>query len=325
MKKLYMFLVPALFGTGAYTQELDSLLNIMENENGRVLRQEEVTPETDIEEPGDFYEAGDPYAGEEKNETEIIVEEEFDIQQHDGNGNEYEYEYEDEDVDDRGHEYQRDDDDRFRRSQFKGHWAGVELGLNNLFDNDFSVSRDGEAWFMDLNTNRSWVFSLNFAQYSVGIVPGYAGIVAGMGLQFNNYFFDNDITIVENAGEIEIVSLAGSNMVRSKLATIYLRVPVMFEIQFPGFGPSNNAFISAGVTGSLKLDAHTKVVYKEGDDKTNDKNWDDFNLNPFRYGITARIGSGNTNLFFDYDISTLFSEDRGPELYPFSIGFSATF
>lgn len=216
----------------------------------------------------------------------------------------------------------RDDDKKPRSSKFEGHWAGVEIGLNNYFDEDFSLQREGDSWYMDIMTGRSMVVGLNFAQYSIGIVPGHAGLVTGMGFTFYNYFFDNDITIVNNNGVIEALNLAGDNFVRSKLAIINLRVPLLFEIQMPGFG--DRAFIAAGITGSIRLDAHTKVVYKEGKEKTKDKNWDDFNLNAFRYGFTFRVGAGNSNIFVDYDITPLFSGDTEPVLYPFSIGFSAT-
>jgi hypothetical protein len=168
------------------------------------------------------------------------------------------------------------------------------------------------------------VVGLNFAQYSVGIIPGHAGLVTGMGITFNNYFFDNDISLVNNNGVIETVNLAGDNYVRSKLAVISLRVPLLFEIQFPGFGRDNSGFISAGLTGSLRLDSHTKVVYKEGNEKKRQKR-DDFNLNSFRYGLTFRIGSGDSNIFVDYDITPLFAGDANPVLYPFSFGFAATF
>ncbi len=313
----------ALFCAGVYSQELDTLMHIMQNEKG-VRGQETISYKPDAAVPQKEYEVRASYAVQDIWEIPAEKEESvyFEIDE-----DEYNNEYEADEYENK-YEYNVNDDDPdegSRISKFKGHWAGAELGLNNFFDDDFSVSRGGEAWFMDINTARSWVFNLNFTQYSLGIVPGYAGIVTGMGLEFNNYFFDNDISINENADEIQVIDLAGTNIVRSKLATIFLRVPILFEIQIPGSGGSDKAFIAAGLTGSLKLDAHTKVIYKEGDNKTKDKNWEDFNINPFRYGITARLGYGNTNIFFDYDISTFFSEGKGPELYPFSIGLSATF
>ena len=37
---------------------------------------------------------------------------------------------------------------------------------------------------------------------------------------------------------------------------------------------------------------------------------------------TARIGWGWVNVFATYSLTTLFKTDRGPELYPFSVGLT---
>lgn len=222
----------------------------------------------------------------------------------------------------------QNDDEKNRpsyRRKFKGHWAGFEWGLNNFLDEENTVSREGDAWFMDLNTGRSWVVNLNFAQYSLGFGTSQLGLVTGMGLEFNSYFFDNDITITEISDTIQVVDLSGLNLKKSKLTTAFLRVPLILEVQFPGNFRSSRAFISAGIVGALKLGAHTKYVYTEGGDKKKEKNSDDFNINPFRYGITARIGYGHTNIFFDYYLAPMFTDNKGPVLHPFSIGLSLTF
>jgi len=52
------------------------------------------------------------------------------------------------------------------------------------------------------------------------------------------------------------------------------------------------------------------------------KDHDDFFLNPFRFDATLRIGWGLINLFGTYSVSTLFKKDKGPELYPFSVGLT---
>ena len=316
------------------SQELDSLVNIMKNEGTtskwsatEIQTAKDTSVQTDTNEAVNVFDIPeapeapglpDNVLHESEPSPEVqVIEEDVEFEFDDGP----EYVFENDNRDDGN----ASDDERKHHSRFKGHWAGAEIGLNNYFDEDFSLQRDGDSWYMDIKTGRSMVVGFNFAQYSVGIIPGHAGLVTGMGITFNNYFFDNDISLVNNNGVIETVNLAGDNYVRSKLAVISLRVPLLFEIQFPGFGRDNSGFISAGLTGSLRLDSHTKVVYKEGKEKTKDKNWDDFNLNSFRYGLTFRIGSGDSNIFVDYDITPLFAGDANPVLYPFSFGFAATF
>jgi len=62
--------------------------------------------------------------------------------------------------------------------------------------------------------------------------------------------------------------------------------------------------------------SHTKV--KMNGDKS--KNHDDFNINPFRYGATARIGYKGLNLFGTYYFSSFYKDNRGPMMNPFTIG-----
>jgi hypothetical protein len=177
---------------------------------------------------------------------------------------------------------------------------------------------------MDLNTGRSWVINLNFAQYSLGFGTSHIGLLTGLGLEFGNYFFDNDNSIHEVDDYIMVDSLDG-NITKSKLSTTFLRVPLILEVQFPKTIRSHRVFLSAGIVAGLKLGSHTKVVYKDDGGKNKDKNRDDFNINPFRYGLTARLGYGNVSVFGDYYLNSLFVKDKGPELHPFSIGLSFNF
>jgi len=42
----------------------------------------------------------------------------------------------------------------------------------------------------------------------------------------------------------------------------------------------------------------------------------------YHFGPTFRIGYGAANLYFYYSATGLFRKDRGPDVYPFSAGFS---
>jgi hypothetical protein len=216
------------------------------------------------------------------------------------------------------------DVDRHHTPKFRGHWAGFEWGINNFLDNENTLSREGDAAFMDLNTSRSWAINLNFAQYSLGFGTTHFGLVTGFGLEFNNYFFDNNNSLVELNDQVVSEPLDGTHLAKSKLTTTFLRVPLMLEGQFPGTIRGRRVFISAGLISGIKLGSHTKVVYKDGG-KDKSKNRDDFNINPFRYGLTARLGYGCMSIFGDYYITPMFVKDKGPSLHPFSVGLAFTF
>lgn len=224
---------------------------------------------------------------------------------------------------------QKDDDNGWKSGGFKGHWTGLEFGLNNYLNKDYSLSLKSEDEYMSLNASRSIDFNFNFVQHSFGIIGNRFGLVTGLGFEFYNYFFrhNNSINTDAQGNVISRTYYDNSNNVinleKSKLAMSFLTVPLLLEFQFPGHLNNNQrARIAVGVIGGLKLGSHTKVVYEQSGDRKKDKNHDDFSINPFRYGFTARLGYKHVNIFSDFYPVSLFQKNKGPELYPFSIGLA---
>jgi len=215
-----------------------------------------------------------------------------------------------------------DDEDRF-----KGSWASFSMGLSNFVDKDFSLSRDASERYMDLNTGKSWNMNINFAQYSINFIGNKFGMVTGLGLEWNYYRFDNDNSIQENitTGIIEERILDTDwNVEKSKLSTTYATIPLLLEVHSSEHQHSGVIF-SAGVIGGVKLGSNTKIVYKENGDKNKDKTKDDLNLAPFRYGVHARLGIGQWLVYGTYYFTPIFESDKGPELYPISVGIALSF
>lgn len=207
-----------------------------------------------------------------------------------------------------------------KKQRFKGHWSGFEFGLNNYLTNDMSISPD-EA-YMELNTSKSWNYNLNFAQVSLPIYQDRVGIVSGLGFEWSNYHFSNENSIRKDTGNRTITSkdLSGLALKKNRLQTTYLTAPILLEAQIGG-NNSKRIAISGGLIAGLKIGSHTK--YKTSDNKQKDK--DDFYLNSFRYGVTARVHYDDIGLYFNYYNTPLFMNDRGPELYPFAAGLIVSF
>jgi len=344
MKKICIIVWLAVFAAVSPAQELDSLKTIMDNKKSqdspdKKERETKTYSPVTVEESGDevkirlgskelikvidgddstYIIVGDKKVLEvidQPDSTRIrvgdkeisIVEKNDDTRVHVGNADE------------------GDDEDLYGHGKFRGHWAGVEWGINNMLDKDLTLSREEVAEFMDLRTDRSWCLNLNVAQYSLGFGSSQVGLLTGLGLGFNNYYFDHDNTIAEVDDYVSEIPLDGTNLVRSKLTASFIRIPLLLEVQFPGSSiRSNRVFLSAGILAGIKLGSHTKVVYKD-DGKSKDKDRDDFNINPFRYGLTFRMGYHNISVFGDYSFTPFFVRDKGPELYPFSAGLSVSF
>jgi hypothetical protein len=209
-----------------------------------------------------------------------------------------------------------------RRSSFKGHWAGVELGLNNYLTSDNSNVLPNEIDYMTLRSSKSMSFNINFSQLNLRM-GRHIGFVTGFGLNWNNYKFSGNNNIQEGAnGIIEILD-PGSPLEKSKLTTLYLDMPFLLEIQFPL--DNHHLNIAAGPIGGVKIGSHTKMVFEEGPKIKSNK---DFSLNLLRYGATARVGYENLQIYGTYYVTPLFKEGKGPsgyDLYPFEIGLAFTF
>lgn len=215
------------------------------------------------------------------------------------------------------------EDNHHRKSnRFRGHWTGIELGYNNYLSADKSFSMPADIDYMTLHSGKSSCFNINFTQLSMGLTR-HIGFVTGLGLNWNNYRFDGNNNIQKGTDGIIEELDPGLNLEKSKLATLFLTLPFMLELQIPV--NSNRLHLAAGPIGALKLGSHSKMVFENGHTV---KSYGDFSLNMLRYGGTARIGYGNFQLYGTYYVTPLFQTGKGPagnDLYPFEIGVAFTF
>jgi hypothetical protein len=224
------------------------------------------------------------------------------------------------------HDQDYEEQERYHGGRhFRGHWSGLEAGFNNyLYAESMTLPED--ISYMTLNTSRSNCFNLNFSQVNIGF-SRYAGLVTGIGVNWNNYRFEGINSIAVIPADDNVGMLVPDNTVpvkKSKFNTLYLNVPLMFEVQIPA-GYSNRLNIAAGVIGGVKLNAWTKLLFEDGEKvRTNG----DYNLNFLRGGVTARIGYGNLMIFGTYYLTPWFQDLKGPNGYnlePFEIGLAFTF
>lgn len=204
-----------------------------------------------------------------------------------------------------------------KKPKFQGNWSFFEMGVNTFSNVDYS-GYDTENW-MDLNHNRSYEVNINLIKYSIGLQKqrNTIGLVTGLGMNFNDYRFSHNNTIVNEEGITEPDFLEGlENISKSKLSTFYLHTPLILEFQIPVNNSHKRIYLSGGAIGGIKLRSHTKVKHSG----IKDKNFNDFNIKPFRYGLTARLGYRGINIFSTYYLSEFFEDGRGPVTHPYTIG-----
>ncbi len=208
------------------------------------------------------------------------------------------------------------------RESFKGHYAGVQLGFNNYFGPDFNGTLPEGAGFLDVNAGKSMAFSINLLQYDIGLQKRKKnlGLVTGLGWTVYNYRHDNQYKVTTDDNGMTVgVPVTDQTVEKSKIVTSFINIPLLLEAQIPSTTRRSAAFVSAGLYGGFRIGSHTKVVYTNGD---KDKARDNLNLNPIQYGAMFQIGFNVIKLYATYNFSTLFEKDKGPEVYPYSIGLT---
>jgi hypothetical protein len=214
----------------------------------------------------------------------------------------------------------RHDHDRFR-----GHLGGLELGFDGFLTDYWSTSLEPEDSYFDLNTTKSYYWNLTLPCVNIPF-SRHIGVASSLGLSINKYRFDGNNSIIKGDNGVIGPSYPeeGVTYSKSKLVTTYATLPVILEAQIPLSDSHRTINLGAGVIGAAKLGAHTKVVYYT-DGKQKEKNKDDFSLNTFRWGATARIGYEFFQITGTCYFTSLFEEGKGPELFPYEVGIAFTF
>lgn len=217
--------------------------------------------------------------------------------------------------------WKKDKKHKKRHKKFDGHFGGIEIGYASYMDKNQSMSLDTSMKFMELNTGKSFEFNLNIFEQNIKLYKRYIGLTTGMGFRFNQYRFENKNMILNPDAPNFYVVDNQTSYKKNRLATTYLIVPLILEFQVPVGEKERCFFVGVGATGGLKLGSNLKLIDSDGD---KNKTKDDFNLNLLTYGLTGRVGFGGINLYANYSLQPMFENNKGPELYPLSVGVSFT-
>ncbi len=227
------------------------------------------------------------------------------------------------------HDLEIDDDGNVKLKKkekvrkFDGHWGGFDLGINGLLDADNSLNVVKGYEYLDLKMEKSINVAINVYEQNFNIIGNKFGMTTGLGLEWNNYRFQNR-AIIETLDDSLTGYIATDNdrsYLKSKLVTSYLTLPVMFEFQTNSKSKANSFHVGVGVLSGLRIGTHTKLKTENGRGDS-DKQFGSTAMNPFKLDLMARLGWGKLNLYGKYSLISLFKENRGPELYPFSVGLS---
>jgi hypothetical protein len=206
-----------------------------------------------------------------------------------------------------------------RKKSFRNNWSGFEMGINGFVNPERSLNLTGEAAMIEPRYEKSYVYNLNLIQQSIPLVSKNVGLFTGLGLTWNNYRFDNQTRIIPTRDYVEFEE-EEREMIKNRLRTTWITVPLMLELQSSGRRQVEKFHVAGGVIVGARIGSSARYVYRDNGKRRSEKDHSSFNITPFRYDLAGRIGWGRINLFANYALNSLFLSDRGPELYPFSVG-----
>jgi hypothetical protein len=199
-------------------------------------------------------------------------------------------------------------------------WSNFHLGLNNLLNRDGKLDPEPgpEYGEMIISPANSINFQWDIVTQAMNIYKGKVRLVYGIGIDYNNYRFQKNITLNPDSMPL-MVTEDGINYDKNKLVTQHLNVPVMLNFKLSPKGTEDDVYISAGANFGYLIGSHQKQVWDDNGKKEN-KIRDDYSLEQFRVGYEVQFGYKNIVLFGKYFPNSIFKQNEGPDLRTVSAG-----
>ena len=199
-------------------------------------------------------------------------------------------------------------------------WWIIDMGFSGFNDKTDYASAEAQAfapgatedWF-DIKSGKSRNVNIWFFMQRLNIIKHVVNLKYGLGLELNNYFFDDESIRFQKNPTLVVMDNALKGAKKNKLAADYLTVPLMVNFNFTperrnGFG------FSAGISAGYLYSARQKVKFS--DDKVKVHN--DFDLQDWKLSYVGEINLGLVKLYGSYAFQSMW--ERGLDHTPFNAG-----
>lgn len=211
----------------------------------------------------------------------------------------------------------KDDDDEIRPVDTE--FLALDLGFNWLMSGGSFNLPTTESDF-ETEPLRSTNVAVHFLPTHFNMAKGKVSLLTAITFDNNRYQFRNDVTL--QPGQPNVTVFQDSvKFKKNKLNTWYAQVPLLLSFQTKPDNMKKNFHVGIGGFAGLNLGASTK---QKSEERGKTILRDDYNLNPLRYGVTARIGFGNIEFYSTYTLSSLFRDGQGPEFNNINFGIALT-
>lgn len=210
-----------------------------------------------------------------------------------------------------------------KSSRISTNWLIVDLGFANYNDQtDYKSAaiQDINTGFapglgkdhFKLRTGKSVNVNIWFFMQRLGIVKNIVNLKYGLGLELNNYRYKEPVRY--QTSPTKVILDAGTNYEKNKLATDYITVPVMLNVNFTPHRKRGFGFSAGASAGYLYASRQKTITAAEGRKKKRD----DFGLRPWKISYIGELGLGPVKLYGSCATQSIF--EKGPDQQPYNIG-----
>lgn len=230
------------------------------------------------------------------------------------------WESSEDDWDDDWEENWDDGDGRRRPNRYYSEvgFLAFDLGVTNYYNaGEFGV--DAATPDLALKSFRPGSHvALHFLPTTVSLFGrGVVNLKTAITIDWNNYYFTEDVMLVSKQ-ETLTVERTGIDYDKNKLVARYAQIPLMLNFNTAPDRDHGVSLSFGGYAGVL-WESHTK---QKSDEEGKNKVKDDFNLNNFRYGLTARLDFRWFDFYFNINLSELFDEENNLGTQTFTTGLN---
>ncbi len=188
----------------------------------------------------------------------------------------------------------------------------IDLGFNFLQNAPDNMSL---RWFRSKDIG---VYYL----YPIPIGKTNFSVHTGLGFGFAKFSFKKNVTL-SDADTTQVIPLDNTvyeAVSKTQFSAHYVDIPL--ELRFYTKENYRGFMVAVGGKVGRLLNSYTKINYTQSGDDKSDKLSRGYNLNPWRYGLQARLGFRGINLTGYYGLSDLFRKNQGPQVNNFKVGLS---
>jgi hypothetical protein len=197
----------------------------------------------------------------------------------------------------------------------------------------------GFVWAPDLPNDMSsklWpsIYFRGYYKWDLWLGKSNFSIHPGISVTSEKYTFKENRSFASVPGadgyetvlvDLDTILPADADIKRSQFHAVYLGIPLEITYNTNREYPKKSFKITAGVNFDFRVDAKTRVRYKQDDQNKKSKQKENYDTAWWRVNLTGRFQYASIGVFYNYSLTQLFEGDNGPlgtTTQPMSFGIS---